>query len=1105
MNQQSGDSGGQDFLKTLQDMQQRLERLEQMINSITGKPVVTPPPLPQTPPAPPKAPAIPAAPVAPAAPTKVKAPEPQPQVEKPRKIETPAFIPPELEAEKFVAAKPEVKIPEPPVAKPKRSDEPEKSFEQQIGQKWFLVAGIIVSLLAGVFFFKLAYDKGWIVPTPPMRCLVGAIAGFIVLAIGEITLRRGLRFFAGGMFALGVVGLYLTSWAASPNGLFPDYNIISENVAFAAMIAVTILGIALSLRTGMIFCAVIALVGALATPILLSSGVNRQRELMVYILAVDLGFLGLGLLKKWFPLSAIALGGTIVLIGGWAAQFLGAADSSLPVTAVFSWLYLAAFIAYAVLSTRLTKANFLYADILMRITSLLAMTLWIRAEYSVVTLLSFALVLQIILQPLSLLHKRWRGFAAIGFILTTYAFFAAIAYSEPTLTELGIFSWASLVACFSITCIAEKLGRSARGAAYYLIGVPAILGMVLWNSVGFSNPVLLSFTLVLQAALLGISLWGTRYKNLSLFAIVTTMMGFTAACNQMGNESHVMIVVLGWVSMGLFVGYVLYGQLSRKITQRYLPAVCILAPGLLMVLMWSLVLQIPAAEILPQLCALNVIVLGLYLLLKLNETRVVALLWTALGIILTMMTTWWTTYKPLTVELTIQYSVWIWIYFAIFTCDVLLRSLRKMSWSNLHVDTAMSFLLTGGMFASTYFLGLEFIGRGMGIYTFGLSAGAAVLSLILQRRGLTVLATAYFIQGLALLMFAAGIQFDNTATTVSWAGIGLAMMLLAKKWNNILLLLMPVVATGAAVIHFLGYELQYNPAVFDTCFSVGGVGISNALVIATGLALSMLAIGTILQVGRPVKNHDIEDTLGMGFFYVAAAMFCVRCIIELPSIPSTWCVLVAAKIVVVLALVLRQRMAIQLAALLLVVGAVKWMFHDLLFCKVEYGCDLESAVIFNWSIVGGLVIAVLMGSLNVLSKWREIFMLPAIAIALGLGAWFVVLWGGSFEIDRVVLMRSSQLADSGKALQMGLSLWWALCATAMLVWGFVRNFPGLRYFAICVFLITLGKVFVVDMRGVDAAYRILSFLGLGMLLVAASWLYNRHFKTPKAKNPERGE
>jgi uncharacterized membrane protein len=45
-----------------------------------------------------------------------------------------------------------------------------------------------------------------------------------------------------------------------------------------------------------------------------------------------------------------------------------------------------------------------------------------------------------------------------------------------------------------------------------------------------------------------------------------------------------------------------------------------------------------------------------------------------------------------------------------------------------------------------------------------------------------------------------------------------------------------------------------------------------------------------------------------------------------------------------------------------------------------------------------------------------------------------------------------------------------------------------------VFAGTLAKVFLVDMRNVEAVYRILSFMCLGTLLIAASWLYHRYFR-----------
>ncbi len=50
-----------------------------------------------------------------------------------------------------------------------------------------------------------------------------------------------------------------------------------------------------------------------------------------------------------------------------------------------------------------------------------------------------------------------------------------------------------------------------------------------------------------------------------------------------------------------------------------------------------------------------------------------------------------------------------------------------------------------------------------------------------------------------------------------------------------------------------------------------------------------------------------------------------------------------------------------------------------------------------------------------------------------------------------------------------------------------------RILSMIVFAGTLAKVFLVDMRNVEAIYRILSFMCLGTLLIAASWLYHRYF------------
>ena len=49
----------------------------------------------------------------------------------------------------------------------------------------------------------------------------------------------------------------------------------------------------------------------------------------------------------------------------------------------------------------------------------------------------------------------------------------------------------------------------------------------------------------------------------------------------------------------------------------------------------------------------------------------------------------------------------------------------------------------------------------------------------------------------------------------------------------------------------------------------------------------------------------------------------------------------------------------------------------------------------------------------------------------------------------------------------------------------------LRHAALAVLLIAVLKVFISDMAGLEGLYRVASFLGLGLSLVAIGWIYQR--------------
>jgi uncharacterized membrane protein len=73
--------------------------------------------------------------------------------------------------------------------------------------------------------------------------------------------------------------------------------------------------------------------------------------------------------------------------------------------------------------------------------------------------------------------------------------------------------------------------------------------------------------------------------------------------------------------------------------------------------------------------------------------------------------------------------------------------------------------------------------------------------------------------------------------------------------------------------------------------------------------------------------------------------------------------------------------------------------------------------------------------------------------------------------------------------QMSLSAWWAVYATAVLFLGFRARRGLLRWTALALYGLTVVKVFLRDMAGLDEIYRIVAFFVLAVLLGVAAWLY----------------
>ncbi|HSA23672.1 MAG TPA: DUF2339 domain-containing protein, partial [Myxococcota bacterium] len=256
----------------------------------------------EQPPASPPSPAVaPAAPQAPASPPSAAAP-PAP---------APAASPPP--ASTLEAPPP---APRPPAPPPRGAARAPSTLEEKIGLVWLTRLGAILGIAAAGWFFKYMVDNDWIGPWG--RVALGALAGGGLLVWSELLGRKGRTHpvFVQGLMGLGLALLLVSAYAS-----FAFYHLVPLGVAFGSVVVLSALGGALAWRHRAEAILGLALLAALANPVMLSTGVDRPLALFSYLLLVTGGALFVCVRLQFRLALAGAVLGVIGLFIGWYATF----------------------------------------------------------------------------------------------------------------------------------------------------------------------------------------------------------------------------------------------------------------------------------------------------------------------------------------------------------------------------------------------------------------------------------------------------------------------------------------------------------------------------------------------------------------------------------------------------------------------------------------------------------------------------------------------------------------------------------------------------------------------------------------------------------------
>lgn len=248
--------------------------------------------------------------------------------------QTKAAVPPPTAAAPVQPPYPLVPPSPPPPRRTATAHAPQPDLESRIGSHWLNRIGIAALLIGISYFLKFAFDNNWI--GPACRVTIGLIAGIAMVVWSERFRIHGYKAFSYSLKAVGIGALYLSLWAA-----FHVYSLIPSGVAFAMMLIVTAATAAMALSQDAQILAAFALAGGFSTPLLLSTGLNREVALFSYVAILDLATLVLVTFKPWRRLLVMSYAGTLLLYMGWYSEFYS--RSQLGLTLAFATLFFAIF------------------------------------------------------------------------------------------------------------------------------------------------------------------------------------------------------------------------------------------------------------------------------------------------------------------------------------------------------------------------------------------------------------------------------------------------------------------------------------------------------------------------------------------------------------------------------------------------------------------------------------------------------------------------------------------------------------------------------------------------------------------------------------------
>ena len=194
-----------------------------------------------------------------------------------------------------------------------------------------LKTGVVVLFLGLVFLLRFASER---IHVPIEMRYLGVMGSGLAAAVSGWFLQRRRREYGLILQGFGMAVMYLTTLAAVK--LHP---LLPSGTAFMLMVGLVCAMAALAVRQDAKIMAQVALIGGLAAPILVSDGSGNHVVLFTYLALLNTGVAAIARFKTWRSLNLIGFIGSLFIAVMWgSSEYRGEYFASTEPFLIFHWL-----------------------------------------------------------------------------------------------------------------------------------------------------------------------------------------------------------------------------------------------------------------------------------------------------------------------------------------------------------------------------------------------------------------------------------------------------------------------------------------------------------------------------------------------------------------------------------------------------------------------------------------------------------------------------------------------------------------------------------------------------------------------------------------------